>query len=120
MPSCLIEHNNRVGAGIDFSADQRQMLVHRVSVGIWHDQPGALALCGTDRAEDIGGFRPLVLGRRGARAAPRPASGDLVLLADARFILPPQLDLYARVEARPDLRQLGGEAFLKPSTAHSF
>jgi len=43
-----------------------------------------------------------------------------VLLTNARFILPPDLDLCAGVEARPDFRQLGGEGFLKSSTAYSF
>ena len=37
-----------MGAGLYFSADQRQMLVHGVSIGIGHDKPGTLAFRGTD------------------------------------------------------------------------
>ena len=54
-------------------------------------------------------------------AAPRPAAGDLVFLADTGFILEPYL--YGRVarKGRFDLCQLGCKAlFLKSSIAYSF
>jgi hypothetical protein len=62
----------------------------------------------------------LVLRRIGPGAAPCPASGDAVLLADPG--LAPEPDLY-RIEADAllarDARQLGGEAFLECSMAPS-
>ena len=67
----------------------------------------------TDRAEDIGPFGALVAGRPRARATSGPSACELILLADAGFILPPQLYLDAFREPRPDLRQFGGEVFFK-------
>src|SRR3546814_7607763 len=53
-------------------------------------QPRALAVFRADRAEDIGRFRPLILWRRWPRPTSGPAPGDLVLLADPRFVLEPR------------------------------
>ena len=71
-------------------------------------------------APDIGPFGALAAGRPRARATSGPSACELILLADAGFILPPQLYLDAFREPRPDLRQFGGEVFLKASTASSF
>jgi hypothetical protein len=109
-----------VGTRIDGLADLDQMRRHRRDVAPRHDQPGALAFGGADGAEDVGPFGALVAQRRGARSLARPAPGDLVLLPNPRLVLPPQLYLGAGREARPDLRQLGGEVFLKSSIANSF
>lgn len=50
----------------------------------------------------------------GVRArVPRLARRDLVFLADPRFVLEPEFDLYARLEARTDRFDFGWEAFLK-------
>lgn len=53
------------------------------------NQSGADAAFWTDGAEDIGRLGALVAGRCGTRSPFRPASGDLVLLADASFVLEP-------------------------------
>ena len=108
---------HRMGAGIDGGTDLDEVRRHGVGVAPGHDQPGALPLRGTDRAEDIGPFGALVAGRPRARATSGPSACELILLADAGFILPPQLYLDALF---PDLRQFGGEVFLKASTASSF
>src|SRR3546814_10163350 len=63
-------------------------------------QPRALAVFRADRAEDIGRFRPLILWRRWPRPTSGPAPGDLVLLADPRFVLEPYL--YARAPRRSE------------------
>ena len=74
-----------------------------------------------DCAEDIGRFGPLVFGCRGPRPASGPTPRDLVLLADPRFVLEPDLYRRALRERSSDLCQLGGKApFLKPSIASSF
>src|SRR5680860_1161954 len=44
-----------------------------------------------DGSEDVGRGGALVVRRAGARSAPGPAAGDLVLLADARLVGEPDL-----------------------------
>jgi hypothetical protein len=63
MPACLVEQDDSVGAGIDFGADERKVLVHGMGVGIGHDQPRPLSLGRADGTEDIGPFGALILGR---------------------------------------------------------
>src|SRR5262249_11731030 len=71
-----------------------------------------------DCAEDVGGGSTLVAGRAGAGAALRPATGDLVLLADASLVGEPDFYRVAveRLGAR-DFLQAHGKAFLKSSIA---
>jgi hypothetical protein len=75
---------------------------------------------GADGAEDVGGCGALITGRAGAGAALGPATGDLVLLADTRFVREPYFYLVAgdRLRAR-DCVQTRGEVFLKSSIAPS-
>ena len=107
-----------MGAWRDALGDFSQMQVHRVGVAFWQDERRALAVLGGDRAEDVGRGGALVLGRGRARAAFRPASRDLVLLADARLVAEPYLYV-ARRDAflAGDLLQAAREAFLKSSIA---
>lgn len=109
-----------MGTRVDHSADLGEMRLHRRCIAPGHDQARTLALPGTDRAEDIGGLRALVVRRRRARAAWSPAAGDLVLLADPGFVLPPELYLHARCKPAPDFRDRGGEVFLKAASASVF
>jgi hypothetical protein len=118
MPSGLIDEKRGVRAGRDLRGDLGQVEVHRFGVASGHDERCALAVLGTDRAEDIGRGGSLVLRRARARAAFGPTSGDLVLLADARLVREP--DFYGvGLDAffAPDLRQACGEVFLKSSIA---
>ena len=91
MPSGLIEQEHCGGAPSHGGRDLREMQRHGFGIAKGQHQPGALALVRADGAKDIGRLRPLVLGCRWPRAAPRSAARDLVLLIDARFVLPPQL-----------------------------
>ena len=109
-----------MGAGSDMRRDLLQVLGHGAGVAPGHDEPGGLAFLWADRSEDVGPFGALIVRRRRACAAPRPAAGDLVLLADARFVLPPDLYLDTGGEACLDPCQLGRETFLKAATAVSF
>ena len=118
MPAGLIDDEDGMSAGVDGSADLCEMGVHRV--GVAPRQNEAYALGRTDCAEDVGRFGALIVRRTRPRSASRPAARDLVLLADPRFVLEPKLDLYARLKARPDRLDCGGEVFLKASTANSF
>ncbi len=107
-------------SGVDSGADLNEMRLHGVRVAPGHDKACAFPLRGTDCAEDVGPFGPLIARRPGAGPTSRPSAGELVLLADAGFILPPQLYLDTLAEFRPDFRQFGGEVFLNASTASSF
>ena len=92
VPSGLIEHQHGMCARIDGRADLGEMGGHRRNIAPGHDQRGALALLGADRAEDVCPFGPLVMGRARSSSTLGPSAGDGVLLPDAGFILPPQLD----------------------------
>ena len=118
VPAGLIEQKYGVCAGCDGGGDLHQVQVHRLGVAGRQDQGCTLTLFWADGAEDVGGSGALVAGRTWARAALRPAAGDLVLLADTSFICEP--DFY-RVDAdrvlTSDCVQARGEAFLKSSIA---
>ena len=118
MPARLIDEKRCVGAWRDLGGDFGEMEVHRLCIASWHDERRALAILGTDRAEDVGRGGSLVFRGARARAALGPPARDLVLLADARLVGKP--DLYGGgLDAlfMPDLRQALGETFLKSSMA---
>lgn len=118
MPAGLVQQQHGVLAGADHVADLGQVQVHPRGVAQGQDQGGALAVLRADGAEDVGRRVALVLRCARAGAAPRPAPGDAVLLADAGFVGEP--DLY-RVETEAlvprDARQRGGKVFLNVSMA---
>jgi hypothetical protein len=90
------------------------MQVHRLAVASRQDQGRALALLGTDRAEDVGGSGPLVTRRARAGAALGPAAGDLLFLANAGLVGEPDFYRVAVDGFRTrDRLQTVGEAFLK-------
>ena len=92
MPAGAVEHDDGVGAFADLGADLLKVQVHGPDVGAGRDPGRAHASGGADSAEQIGPFVALVA--RGARSAaalgPDPGQGSL--LADAGFVLPPDLD----------------------------
>ena len=109
-----------MGAGRHCSRNLGEMQAHRRRVAAGQDEGGSFALFGTDGAEDIGRAGALIVRCRRPRTALGPAPGDLVLLADPGLVGEP--DLYvARIDALAtrDLRQEGGEVFLKSSIAPS-
>jgi hypothetical protein len=118
MPAGLIDQQHGVRSRRDLGGDLGEMQVHRLGVAARHDQSRAFAVLGTDRAEDISRGGSLVFGSARTRAKLGPASGDLVLLADARLVGEP--DLYGAgldVLLAPDRFQARGKAFLKSSIA---
>jgi hypothetical protein len=118
VPACLIDHQHGMGAWGNDLGNFDKMQVHRLGVASRHDQGGALAVLRADGAEDIGGGGALITGSARSCAAFCPPACDLVLLADARLILEPNLycrdidRLFAR-----DFVQARGEVFLKSSIA---
>jgi hypothetical protein len=118
MPARLIDEKHGVRAWRDLGGDFGEMEVHRLCIASWHDERCALAVLGTDRAEDIGRGGSLVFRGARARAALGPAARDLVLLADARLVCKPDfygggLDAFFMRDQRQTLR----ETFLKSSMA---
>src|SRR4051812_30721969 len=97
-----------------------QVQAHGLRIASGQHQGRALALLRADRPEDVDRTRPLIVRGAGPGASSGPAARDLVLLAHARLVLPPQLDRGALREARPDRLQGGGETFLKSSSASGF
>jgi len=96
------------------------MPLHGLGIAAGQDESGADATLGTDGTEDIGRLGALVPGRPGPASPGCPAPGDLVFLADPRFVLPPEFYVGVGREPGADRLQRGGEFFLKSSTANSF
>ena len=109
-----------MGSWCDHLGNLSEMQVHRLGVASRQDQGRALALLRADRTEDVGRGGSLITGRTGARAALRPAAGNLVLLTDTRLVREPDFYLVA-VERflTGDCIQAGGETFLKSSITPS-
>ncbi len=116
----IVRMNGPVGTGRHVEGDLFEMHAHRLAVAAGHDDACSLALGRTDRTKDPGRRTPLITRSRGARAALGPTPGELGLLPDPGFILPPQLYGRSFGEAFADLRQTGGEAFLKMAISSSF
>src|SRR5207248_1341990 len=70
----------------DGLGDLGQVQVHRCGIASWQDECGSFAKRRTDGTEDIGRSGALICWRCRSRAASGPATGDLVLLADPRFV----------------------------------
>ena len=121
VPSGLIHQHESVSARRDGERYFSKVQSHGFGVAEGQDEPCALTVFRADRAEDVGRFRPLVFRCRRPGSASRPAPRDLVLLADAGFVLEPDLYWRALRKGGSDLCQLGGKApFLNASIACSF
>ncbi len=119
VPSGLIEQQRCVPTRRDLGRNHGKVQVHRLGVAPRQDQAGRLALAGADGAEDAGRGGLLIVRGRGPGAAQRPATGDLVFLADSGLVAEP--DLYVggiEVSLVRDRRQRGEKVFfLKASIA---
>src|ERR1019366_2030226 len=103
MPAGAVEHDDGVGAWSDLAADLLQMQVNGPDVGVGHDPGCAHPAGGTDGAEQVGPFVPLVLGGGGPSAPLGQAPGRGSLLPDGGLVLPPNLE-------RPPPPSLGDDA----------
>ena len=112
VPSGLVEDDKGVRPIADLRRDLIEMPLHGLRVAARQHESGADAALGTDGTEDIGRLGALVLRRPRSRPALGPPSGQLVLLADAGFILEPDLDGPVLWEPRLESCQLFGELFL--------
>src|ERR1017187_1682410 len=91
MPSGLIDEEDGVGSWCDRLGDFHEMQVHRFDIAEGQDQGGSLSLLRADGSEDVGRGGSLIPRSARASAALGPPAGDLVLLANARFIREPNL-----------------------------
>lgn len=118
MPACLIHQQHGVRTGCDGLGDLGQMQAHRRGGAAWQDKRCPFPESGTDRTEDIGRGRALILRCGWPGAAPGPAPCDLVLLTNSGLVGEP--DLYGcALDTRlaRDLIQRSGEVFLKSAMA---
>ena len=120
VPARLIHQQDGMGIGGDRLGYLGEMQVHRRDVAEGQDQTRGLAFGRTDGAEDVGRLGALIMRGRRPRAAPGPTPGDLVLLADPGLVGEPDLYALARRLAGGNLRQAGGEVFLKATAASGF
>src|SRR5262249_12132 len=115
VPAGLVDQKDSVGGGFNGCGDLREVQVHRFGFAGRQDQGCALAPLRAYRTEDVGGGGTLVTRCAWAGAALRPATGDLVLLADASLVGEPDFYRVAVGPLRaPDFFQRHGERFLNP------
>jgi len=117
VPSGPIHEQNGMCSGFDGKRDLLEVQRHGLGVAVREHETGRLAERGTNGAEDIGRGGSLILQGKRSRAAFCPASGDLVLLTDAGFVLEP--DFEGLAAGRGDRRQDVRDFFLNASTAAS-
>jgi len=120
VPSCAINNHNGIGSRYYLRRDLVEMELHGFGVAARKYESGPDTARRTDSAEYPDRFRALVLGCRGPGSSLRPAPHQFGLLTDPGFILPPDFYVGVGREPSPDRLQLGGEVFLKSSTANSF
>ena len=120
MPAGLIKQDDGMGPRFDGLRDLLQVEGHGFAIAARQHQARTLALFGADGTEDIGRVGALIVRRAWPGAAFGPSTGDLVFLPDAGLVGEPDLYALACRLAGRDLRQAGGEIFLKAATASGF
>src|SRR6185503_20941118 len=115
MPSGLIENNDGMGTGRNLASDRVEMQLHGLAVADRQHKCCAGAVLGTDRAEQVGRLRALIVRRARTRALLGPAIGELVLLTHPHLILEPHLYGCAGRELLTDFRHMSREVFLNAS-----
>ncbi len=72
------------------------MMAHRLGIGVRHDQTDGTVLPWTDGAKDVRRFGLLLAHHPGPRSLARPQARLRAALADAHFILEPDVHLFRR------------------------
>src|SRR5437763_16986958 len=99
------------------SGDLGQMQSYGGGIAARQTKAGGDPLSRANGPEDVGRARPLIVRCRGARPAPRPSPGDLVLLSDPGLGLKPgfyRLACRVALDAQVDA---DGEIFLNAASA---
>jgi hypothetical protein len=95
------------------------MELHRLGVGMGQGERRADAAGWANRSEQIGVFVALICGLARPRPASRPLSDQAVLLADAGFVLEPDLDRRPVRKVVEMGARRAREVFLNASTIRS-
>ena len=103
----------------DVARDFVEMELHRLGVGERQRERRPDASGGTNGAEEIGALIALIGRLAGPRSSPGPLPHEAVLLADAGFILEPDLERRRRRQAVEMGAQRAREVFLNASTIRS-
>ena len=119
MPTGAVEQQYGVGSLGHVARDFFEMALHRLGIGEGHRKGGADASSGTNGAEEIGAVVTLIGRLTRPRSAPGPLEHEAVLLADAGFVLKPDLDWRRRRQTVEMSAQREREVFLKASTIRS-
>ena len=90
VPAGAIEHHDHVVVFADGGGEAVEELLHRLGVGVRHDEGEAVVGAGLDGREDVGEGEALVAQPRRALTAPPPDVDRAPLLADARLVLEEQ------------------------------
>ena len=106
-----------MGFGIDLLADLLEVEVHGPGIGLWYDPCRADTSGWADGPEKIGPGIALVAGLARSASALGPDPGQRALLADTRFILPPDFDGLVSGRFRDGRGDQIGEVFLCVSWA---
>jgi len=117
VPAGTVEDEHGVGARCHDSADLGQVQVHHRGVGSRQYQGSTETMRRTDRSKQIRPVVALVAWCRGTRASLGPDPGQRALLADAGFVLPPDLQRLAAGVLRQGRVYEAGEAGLKDACA---
>lgn len=119
VPAGAVENEDGVRSRRDLAADLGQMQGERFGVGPGQDQRRGGGARRADRAEDVSPFVTPVARAARSASTPGPYPGQRSLLADAGFVLEPDLD---RLAARGGWDCGGdpvGEVFLNAAWAAS-
>jgi len=88
-----------------------QVVGHRLGIGVRHDQTDRTTLLGTDGAKDISRLGLLLAHHPGPRALACPQARLRAALADAHFILKPNIYLLRRNAWRQRCRDFLDKVF---------
>lgn len=111
MPSSLVHYQQGMATCRNGLTDFLQMQGHHVGIGMRQYQPHRSIACWAHRPEDIVRLRLLLAHDTRATALVRSNPGLGAALANAHFILKPDLDLIERHVRRQDRLNFLGKIF---------
>ena len=117
VPARPVQRDDGMGPRRDAAADLGKVQVHRLDVGAGEHEGGPDAPRGAYRTEQIGRGAALIPVCAGTAALVGPDIGQASLLANARFILPPEFNGLAFGLFREGCCDQIGEVFLCASPA---
>lgn len=104
VPTSAVHDDDGMCATGDVTADFDKVGVHRMGVGMWHDQRRTHAACRTNRSKDIGTFISLIAHGAGPCAFLAPNIGERAFLTYAGFVLNPDFKAFANGVFGEDFR----------------